>query len=304
MVGAVLSEYHPFASAESRERYLAHYDEQAASWPLASETRMVDAMHGRTLVRVSGPSDAPPLVLLNGVWTHSLQWASSMIKSFSEKYRTHTLDNLYDLGRSVSALPAKGTGDHMAWLDELFDALGLSGGINIMGISRGAWLSAEYVLHAPHRIAKSIWLSPALVAQRASLQNAANGPRSLAVFVRPTPRTVGAMLRWLMPEWERFDRAGFEQYVAEVTLGLQCFAKIPNAMGPRVFSDSELGGIRTPILYIAGQDEKLCSVKAAAARLASVAPQVQRAVFPDAGHALITVQEQAVSDMVLKFLAA
>ncbi len=158
--------------------------------------------------------------------------------------------------------------------------------------------------HAPHRIAKSIWLSLALVAQRASLKNAANSPRSFAVLMGPTPRTVGAMLRWLMPEWEQYDRAGFEQYVAELTLGLQCFAKIPSAMGPRVFSDSELGGIRTPVLYIAGQDEKLCSVKAAAARLASAAPQVQRAVFPGAGHALISVHEQAVSDRVLQFLEA
>jgi pimeloyl-ACP methyl ester carboxylesterase len=89
-----------------------------------------------------------------------------------------------------------------------------------------------------------------------------------------------------------------------LTLGLQCFAKIPSAMGPRVFSDSELDGVRTPVLYIAGQDEKLCSVKAAAARLASIAPQVQRAVFPAAGHALITVHEQAVSDRVLQFLGA
>ena len=40
--------------------------------------------------------------------------------------------------------------------------------------------------------------------------------------------------------------------------------------------------------------EKLGAVRAAAARLNNVAPQIQTMVFPDAGHALITVQERAV----------
>ncbi len=59
-------EYHPFRSAEARDRYLAAYDKRAASWPVASETVMVDTEQGRTFVRISGLADAPPLVMLPG----------------------------------------------------------------------------------------------------------------------------------------------------------------------------------------------------------------------------------------------
>lgn len=305
MTDTGLPEYHPYRSATARDRYIARYDERAASWPVVSEAMMVDTPHGETLVRTSGLTEAPPLVLLPGAWTHSLQWPPTLIEAFSKTYRTYSIDNVYDLGRSVSSRPAKTTADHMAWLDELLDAIGLVDGVNLFGCSRGGWLSAEYVLHAPHRLAKTIWLSPGLVVQRADfLKNAANGPRSLAALRKPSSDTVGAMMRWLMPEAERCDKMGFDQYVDDVVLGLQCYAKMPGLGGPRVFSAAELGRMRVPVLYMAGADEKLSSVVAAVSRLKRVAPQIETAVFPGVGHGLVNAQPAAVAERALQFLDA
>ena len=61
-----LPAYHPFRSAEAKEEYLALYDRRIKRWPVASETRMIETSHGHTFVRISGPVDAPPLVLLHG----------------------------------------------------------------------------------------------------------------------------------------------------------------------------------------------------------------------------------------------
>ena len=82
-----LSPYHPFRSPEARERYLAHYDERAKSYPVPSETRVVSTSEGSTLVRVSGPEDGPPVMLLNGKWSDSLMWPDVLIRGLSARQR-------------------------------------------------------------------------------------------------------------------------------------------------------------------------------------------------------------------------
>jgi len=188
-------------------------------------------------------------------------------------------------------------------MDELFYALNLVKDISLLGCSRGGWLTAEYVLHAPDRLRKVIWLSPGLVVQRPSfLSNVSNGPRSLAAIRKPSADTVGAMMRWLMPDAERSDKTGFDQYVDDVALGLQCYAEVPGIRGPRVFSAAELGSMRLPVLYMAGEDEKLSSVAAAVSRLKRVAPQIETAVFAGAGRGLVNSQPAAVAERALQFL--
>jgi pimeloyl-ACP methyl ester carboxylesterase len=98
----------------------------------------------------------------------------------------------------------------------------------------------------------------------------------------------------------------FSDYVDGVVLGLRCFdpGKAGSTLGPRALSDAELGGIRVPVLYMAGQREKLSSVPAAVKRLNAVAPRIQLAVVPGAGHDLIEVQPEVVSQKVVEFLTA
>ncbi|MBN2358390.1 MAG: hypothetical protein JXR83_02995 [Deltaproteobacteria bacterium] len=58
--------YYPFLSAKAKARYLELNERRAQSWPIACECRTIDTAHGSTFVRVSGPIDGPPLVLLPG----------------------------------------------------------------------------------------------------------------------------------------------------------------------------------------------------------------------------------------------
>ena len=71
---ARLSACHPFRSEEARERYLAHYDLASRQWPVPSPTRLVPTSYGRTFVRVSGPAEGSPLVLLPGGGSSLLAW--------------------------------------------------------------------------------------------------------------------------------------------------------------------------------------------------------------------------------------
>jgi pimeloyl-ACP methyl ester carboxylesterase len=81
---------HPFRSATAKAQYLKLYDLRAKKWPVDSKTRLVDTSYGQTFVRMSGPAGAPPLVLLHGAGSNSLQWMPN-IEALSTNYRVYVL---------------------------------------------------------------------------------------------------------------------------------------------------------------------------------------------------------------------
>jgi pimeloyl-ACP methyl ester carboxylesterase len=83
--------YYPYRSEQARSEYLASYDRMAKSWPAPAESRMVPTSWGETLVRVSGPASAPPLVLLPGINTSSLIWEPN-IAALSTQFRSYAVD--------------------------------------------------------------------------------------------------------------------------------------------------------------------------------------------------------------------
>lgn len=58
--------YHPFTSSAAKQRYLNFYDKEARLWPVPAETLSVSGTYGKTFIRISGPVDAPPIVLIPG----------------------------------------------------------------------------------------------------------------------------------------------------------------------------------------------------------------------------------------------
>jgi pimeloyl-ACP methyl ester carboxylesterase len=301
-------EYHPFRSASARDRYHAHYDAWAKAWPILSETRMVETDHGSTLVRISGPIEGRPLVLLPARGSHSLGWMP-LIEALSEGYRTYAVDSIYDFGRSVNAVPAGSIADYTTWLDELLDTLDLREGINVLGLSRGAWMSAEYLIHAPHRLAKVVWLSPGALLFPYSPTVLLQGVLGVPMMLAPSRRTVDLSVRGMMPDWARSTgatRERYERFLDEMAVGMRSFdlGKIDFMRIERVIDDAELRSIEVPILYLAGERERMYSASAGAARLNAVAPQVRTEIIPGVGHDLVPMRPDAVTDRVLRFLGA
>ena len=71
---------------------------------MPSTMTTVPTSYGRTFVRISGPADAPPLVLLPGGGSSLLMWAPN-VAALSERYRVYAIDRLGDIGRSVYLRP-------------------------------------------------------------------------------------------------------------------------------------------------------------------------------------------------------
>lgn len=295
-----LSEHHPFRSESKKERYLAHYDARAERWPVASETTTVDTSWGQTFVRISGPADGPPLVLLPGANATSLMWETN-IEALSRDHRVYAVDNVFDFGRSVYVRNLKTPADFVSWFDELLDSLGLEK-INLTGLSYGGWIASEYALVYPDRIEKLVLLAPAATVLWFSNDFMKKG----IMCMIPHKHFVRSMMHWALADaatgTEEHRRLA-EEAADNAWLGIRCF-KPKQMVAPRILSDEELRGLKPPTLFLVGENEVIYSGTGADAvhRLNSVAPQIVTEILPDCGHDLTLVQAELVNRRILDFL--
>lgn len=293
------TKHHPFRSQKAKERYLELYDSRAKLWPVPSETRMVETSFGQTFVRISGPLEAPPLVLLPGANTTSLLWIPN-IKTLSEFYRTYAVDNIYDFGRSVYTQKFKVPGDFVSWLDEVFNALGLGNNINLAGLSYGGWITSQYALHFPNRINKIVLMAPA-----ATIVPLGMGfMKSALLALIPHRRYVKKAMTFIMEDLSKKDDAGRREaeFLSEnAYLGLRCF-KPKMLVNPTVLTDEELQDFKVPTLFLIGENEKIYSFKDVVLRLKNMAPHIKLEIIPNAGHDLTIVQAEMVNSFILDFL--
>jgi pimeloyl-ACP methyl ester carboxylesterase len=290
--------HHPFRSKEAKETYLAHYDELAKRWPIASEDKLVETSFGQTFVRVGGPGDGPPLVLLPGDSENSLAWIP-LIAALSADYRTFALDHIFDNGRSIYTRPMKKPSDFVQWLEELFTALELND-INLMGHSYGGWQASLYALAHPQRLEKLILLAPAATVLPPPLGLVA---RAMLYYFIPIRFVTKRYLYWYAPDSVQKEetRQTIDEMVNGQLLARRCF-KGRKFVAPTVLADQDWQRLQVPTLFLIGENEVTYSAHKALRRLATVAPHVETVITPDADHHLPIVKPEWVSYEVVKFL--
>jgi pimeloyl-ACP methyl ester carboxylesterase len=296
------SAHHPFRSAKAKAKYLALYDEAARDWPVPSECRMVDTSYGQTCVRISGPVDAPSLVLLPGAGGCSLMWKPN-IEALSERYRAYAVDVLINtgcVGRSVYTRTIESPDGAVNWLDELFSALETQDTINLMGLSYGGWLTSQYALRFPDRLNGIVLLAPAATVLPLRLEFLI---RAMLVKLVPVRYLYRSFYCWLLNDLARESAQTFEVVVNDGMTATRCFKPAGFAGGPTVLTDKELQNIKVPTLFLIGENEGIYSAQKAVQRLNEVAPHIRTEVIPNAGHDLTLVQSGMVNQRILEFLA-
>lgn len=291
--------YHPFKSEKAKSKYLKTYDERAKKWPVATECRMVDTSYGQTFVRISGPADAQPLVLLPGIRSNSLMWMRN-IKELSKCYKTYALDCIWDYGRSVYTRTFEDMNDFVIWLDELFNALELGDNINLVGMSFGGSQTVQYALRFPNRLNKIVLLAPAATILSISVKFL----MYIILCLLPHRYFTKNLAYWLFEDTVKKDeksRMQVEEGIDDILLGLRCFKTLP-VVKPTVLKDKELQNIKVPTLFLVGENEKMYSAEKAIQRLINVAPHIEKEVIPNAGHDLVFVQAEMVNKKVMEFL--
>ncbi len=295
-----MSAHHPFRSAAKQAEYLARYEERAAAWPVRSVTRLVPTSFGETFVRLSGPEDGPPLVMLPGIGSPGLTFVANAA-ALSKERRMVAVDNVHDHGRSIESRthPVTSAADFCAWLDELLDGLGFAK-VDLLGLSYGGWISAHYALHAPARVRRLVLLAPA-----GTLAPIPWGFIWRAILcVVPMKVLMQNFMAWatttesIPPDAQRL----LDQIADDAYLAHHAFAQ-RRMVPPIPLTDEELSRIEPPTLFLAGDREVCFHPHEAMARLARAAPRVKARLLPGAGHDFFVSRAQEVDRLVLKFLA-
>jgi pimeloyl-ACP methyl ester carboxylesterase len=265
---------------------------------------MVHTSFGQTHVRLSGPVDGPPVVLLPGAGHCSLMWIPN-VGALSACHRVCAVDTLINtgcVGRSVFTRVIGGPGDAASWLDELLRGLDLRRSVNLAGMSYGGWLTAQYALRFPERLSGIVLVAPAATVL----------PVRLVFYLRALlpgfvhhPDVHRWFLRWAFSDLTKQKPEMLEDMVNHGLVAVQSF-KPPDygwRVPPTVLRDSELARIEVPAFFLVGENEVLYSPQQAVQRLNEVAPNVQTQIIANAGHDLTFVRPDIVNQEILGFLA-
>jgi pimeloyl-ACP methyl ester carboxylesterase len=148
-----------FKSNAGRDAVLAVYRAILADWPVPHEERRIDTRFGETFVVVSGPVDAPPLVVLHGAQANAAAYVFE-VEAWAAHFRVYAIDTIGDAGLSTEARPPLDSDAHTLWLDDVLDGLGVTR-TRIVGRSMGGWLALDYATRRPERVETLALLCPA-----------------------------------------------------------------------------------------------------------------------------------------------
>jgi pimeloyl-ACP methyl ester carboxylesterase len=294
-----LNAYHPFRSEKARADFLAMEQAAAKAWPVAGEERTVKTSFGTTFMRVSGPADAPPLVLLPGGGSTSLIWKAN-VAGLSTAHRVYALDQIYDFGQSIYTREIRTGADFAAWLDELFDVLQLGPSVRVGGYSYGGFVATQYALAHPERTARLVLVAPAGTVLPIPGPTIAR----MALSLMPVRGLVSYVMYWV---WDDLARAGptgkalVEERIDFVLQATGAF-KFKQGVNPYVLSDDELASLKVPVLFLVGEHEKIYDSQAVVARLKKVNPGIKTELIPGTGHDLMFTHTERVNAQVLEFL--
>jgi pimeloyl-ACP methyl ester carboxylesterase len=294
-----MSDNHPFKSLKAKNKYLAFENKMVKEWPVVFEEKIVSTSYGQTFMRISGPVNGHPLVLLPGGSTNSMIWKAN-IKAFSSVYRTYALDNIFDFGRSVYIRKMKTHDDFTQWLDELFASLSLGQNLRIVGYSYGGWITGNYAVSHPQRLDRVILIAPAFSIQ--PITKAFIWDLILALLPFKYTRRCA-----LYSSWKDLLKSGKEgkkvvdDQVEYFNLAMKSF-KFKLGAQPNTLTDMELNKLTMPALYLIGEHDTVCIPKLAIERLNKVVPDIKTELISDTGHDLMFTHTDKVNKTMLNFL--
>lgn len=285
----------PFKTPRGKAVYLDTYEAALNLWPVSYEEMQIPSRFGMTHVVVSGPKDAPPLVLLHGYMATLLMWSPNIV-DFSMEFRVYAIDTMGQPSKSIPNEPVRDAADYVAWLNMTLDGLHLDR-ISLLGMSFGGWLALKYTLAASERVQKLVLLSPGgflSIAKQFSL-------RGMLMVFFPTRFTVNTFMHWLGFNLSAPDA----QLVCNLMyLGMKHFQMAQETLRvvPNPLSDQELRGIHAPVLLLMGEHDVIYHSETALARARLLIPNFEGDLVPRTSHDMCFSQNRIVNARILEFL--
>lgn len=263
-----------YKTERGAEAIRQHYRAALDAWPVSAEQVRIPTRAGETFVVVSGPPDAPPLVLLHGSGANATMWLGD-IATWATDFRVYAVDLIGEPGGSAPARPPLGSAAYALWLDEVLTGLGVDQ-FSLVATSLGGWFALDYVTRRPGRVTKLVLLCPGGI----GAQTMGWLPKALLLrlFGRRGARRTARLVTGLnSPHTE----AALDQVVRTFAAFNPRTERLP------LFSDDQLRGIAMPLLVLVGDRDVMFDSAATAARVRRCVPHATVRVLPDVGHAIL-----------------
>lgn len=282
-----------FKTLDGEAAFFGAYDAAMSLWPVPYEELEVSTRFGTTHVVVSGPKNAPPLVLLHGYMATSAMWVPN-IADFARDHRVYAVDVMGQPGRSIPGDPICNVADFVSWLTGTLDGLHLDR-VSLVGMSFGGWLALNYAVAVPQRVRKLVLLSPGgllpIVRQFTV--------RGMLMVWFPTRLTVNTFFRWL-----GFTDRAYANMLEMMYLGLKHF-RMPRQTArimPAVVPDEGLRTMKVPTLLLIGEHEVISDPASALERARRLIPDFEGELVPGCRHDMCSSRPDIVNARVLAFL--
>jgi pimeloyl-ACP methyl ester carboxylesterase len=282
----------PAGQAAYRQTYDRVLDEL---WPVPFEHVYIGTRFGTSHAVMSGPKDAPPVLLLHGAGLSAASWYST-VGALAPHRRVIAVDLVFDRGLGEQSAIVGGEQDVALWVAELLAGLDLDT-VSLVGLSQGAWVAASVARFRPELVDRLALLAPA-----ATLQ-AFRVPFWLLFRGLQNVLPKGDSERRARRTFELVDCVPDARLIRLTALGLEHFREQRPPVLPRRFGDEDLRRISCPTLLLVAGNEVLYSATRALQRARRLLPQPEVSdLVPSAGHFLTMARPDLVNEALVSFL--
>lgn len=282
-----------YKSDELKSAFSRIYDSKLQQWPVPYETKLIETECGKVFVIVSGPEDAPPVLLFHASSMGSWSWLYN-VEALAQNHRTYAIDFIGEPGKSELADADKIPQDSKS-LDEFYkqiiDKLGITGNYSIAGASFGGYIAVNHAILSPGRIDKIVLLGPMGLTPATSGVNA----KLILYSLFPLKMFESSMLHWAMGDDPKVLNET-EEWFRLVLDGVS--RKGPP---PLTFEPEQLKKIKTPVLLVLGSKDRLVGDPEAVRPLAENVPNIRIKVISSA-HLMGCEKAGDVNTLMKEFL--
>ncbi|RZS29762.1 pimeloyl-ACP methyl ester carboxylesterase [Herbihabitans rhizosphaerae] len=270
--------------SEAGERLLREtYEKTLEHWPVPSEHLRVPTPEGETFVVASGRESAPPLVLLHGSGSNSMEWMPR-IATLAEHFRVYSVDIIGEPGLSAPSRPPLESDRYAVWLDAVLDHLGVDR-TRILAISLGGWVALDYASRRPERVERMALSCPVGVGRQKwgfllrvgvlNLFGEWGKRRSMALIL-------GSEYSTMKPE--HVTAIGERQHL--VAKHYRYRTTLP------VLGDDALRRLAMPLHVLAGARDVMLDTATTKRRLDALVPHATVRLLPGVGHLIVGHEDE------------
>lgn len=262
-----------FVDEAARAKILAWFEEFRSTLPFSTEARRVATSFGETHLLVTGPEDAPPLVVLHG----ALASSAHLMKELGSLVNTHRIYAIDVMGQSVMSAERRIELDasYGRWLVEVIDALGLDR-VAVMGGSWGGFVATMFAAVAPTRVSALVLMVPAGFVKGPAWRGFTEiGWPMMMYRLMPSParlrRLVDGMFTTHDDRWMRYMGDAFRSYRLDIRV-------------PPLFRNEDVAAYTGPTLVFGAERDVWFPGEALNARAKELFANVETVLLAECKH--------------------